>query len=144
MENPTTSSRMSTSRRMEYIEPMEIQPYQYYITGMLDQKKYLILINTGEQENYITRELVLEEEIITHEQTCSDLPRELRQTKEITNQELIIGGISIKIQFTISQINTNIILGLTWLEQVKPYNIEDKQLIIHYNNKKIIISRIKV
>ena len=141
MDTPTTSSRLSTSRKLEYEKPMEIQPYHYYITGVLGQRKYLILINTGEQDNYITRELILESDIMVQEQGCLDLPKELRQTKEITTQELIIGGIPISIQFTITQINTNIILGLNWLEQVKPYKIEDKQLIIKYQRKDIIIPR---
>ena len=142
MDTPSTSSRMSTSRRMEKM-PIEIQTYQYYITGILNQRKYLILIDTGEQENYITRELVLESEIKQQGQLCLDLPSELRQTQEITDQELIIGGIPIQIQFIITQeqTNENIVLGLTWLEQVKPYNLEDKQLVIYYNNKKVIISR---
>lgn len=30
----------------------------------MDQRKYKILINTGQKENHITRELVLEEEIM--------------------------------------------------------------------------------
>ena len=141
IDTPTTSSRMSTSRRLEFDIPMEIQPYHYYITGILGQRKYLILIDTGEQENYITRELIIENDIKIQEQECLDLPKELRQTKETTTQELIIGGIPISIPFTITKINTNIILGLNWLEQVKPYKIEDKQLIIHYDRKPIIISR---
>lgn len=143
---PTTSSRLSTSRRstsrrIEQEITMEIQPHQYYITGMLGQRKYLILINTGEQENYITKELVPEDEIEIQGKECIELPRELRQITEITNQELIIGGIPIKIQFTVMELNTNITLGLSWLEQVKPYNIEDRQLIIHYQGKKVTISR---
>ncbi len=35
----------------------------------------------------------------------------------------------------------NITLGIKWLEQVKPYNLEDKQLTINYENKRVIIKR---
>ena len=145
IDAPSSSSRMSTSRRIEYEIPNEIIPTQhpYYITGILNQRKYLILINTGEQDNWITRELITEDDIIIQEQGIPDLPIELKQTKEITIQELIIGGIPINIQFTIGQINPNIVLGLQWLEQVKPYKLEDKRLIIHYQNKNVIINRTK-
>ena len=45
------------------------------------------------------------------------------------------------IKFKIYQGNENITLGIKWLEQVKSYNIEDKQLRINYQNKKVIIKR---
>ena len=35
----------------------------------------------------------------------------------------------------------NIILGIKWLEEVKPYNLENTQLTITYKNKRIIIKR---
>ena len=45
------------------------------------------------------------------------------------------------IKFKIYQGNENITLGIKWLEQVKSYNLEDKQLTINYDNKNIIIKR---
>ena len=148
-ETPT-SSRISTSRR-EYIIPKnlirntkeKINPYHYYITGIMEQRKYQILINTGQEENYITRELVTETEIITTEQLCPELPKELIINEEITEKEIIIGGIPLTIQFKICQENENenITLGIKWLEKVKPYSLGDKQLTITYKDKKIIIKR---
>ncbi|AAF08288.1 putative cell-to-cell movement protein [Tobacco vein clearing virus] len=146
-ETPT-SSRISTSKR-EYIIPKnlarntieEIKPYHYYITGIMEQRKYQILINTGQEENYIIRELVAESEIITTEQLCPELPKELIINEEITEKEIIIGGIPLIIQFKIYQGNENITLGIKWLERLKPYNLEDKQLTITYKNKKVIIKR---
>ena len=42
---------MSTSRRIDKTPQKsieeEIKPYHYYITGIMEQQKYLILINTG-------------------------------------------------------------------------------------------------
>jgi len=107
----------------------------------MEQRKYLILINTGQEENYITRELVTEDEIITTEQSCPELPKALIYTEETTEKEIIIGGVPIVIKFKVYQGDKNITLGIKWLEQVKPYNLEDKQLTINYNNKKIIIKR---
>jgi len=143
-EIPQLSSKMTTSRRIDkspQISEEEIEPYRYYITGIMEQRKYLILINTGQEENYITRELVTEDEIITIEQSCPELPKALIYTEETTEKEIIIGGIPIVIKFKIYQGDKNITLGLKWLEQVKPYNLEDKQLTINYDNKKIIIKR---
>ncbi len=140
-EIPQISSKMSTSRRIDKMEE-EIKPYHYYITGIMEQRKYLILINTGQEENYITRELVTEDEIITTEQLCPELPKELINTEETTEKEIIIGGIPIVIKFKIYHGDKNIILGIKWLEQVKPYNLEDKQLTINYENKKLIIKKI--
>lgn len=107
----------------------------------MNQRKYLILIDTGQEENYVTRELVTEEEIITKEQTCPELPMTLINTEELTEKEMIIGGIPITIKFKIYQGNRNITLGIKWLEQLKPYNLEDKQLMITYQNKKVTIKR---
>ena len=45
------------------------------------------------------------------------------------------------IKFKVYQGNENITLGIKWLEQVTPYNIEDKQLTINYQSKKVIIKR---
>ena len=144
-----TSSRMSTSKRkyeipQSLLDKEEITPYHYFITGIIDQRKYKILINTGQEENYITRELVLEEEIIRTGHTCPGLPSEIVNTnEETTEKEIIIGGILLIIQFKIYQGDHNITLGIKWLEKVKPYNIENEQLTITCQNKKIIIKRTK-
>ena len=53
----------------------------------MEQRKYQILINTGQEENYITRELVTEAEIITTEQLCPELPKELIINEEITEKK---------------------------------------------------------
>ena len=148
-EMPETSSRISTSRRINYTTPQklieqkieEINPHHYYITGIMDQRKYLILINTGQEENYVIRELIPEQEIVTIEQQNSELPKALRKNEETTEKELIIGGIPILINFKIYQGDKNITLGIKWLEKVKPYKLEDRQLTISYENKKIIIKR---
>jgi len=151
-EMPETSSRStsrSTSKRINYTTPQklieqkieEINPHHYYITGIMDQRKYLILINTGQEENYVIRELIPEQEIVTIEQQNSELPKALRKNEETTEKELIIGGIPILINFKIYQGDKNITLGIKWLEKVKPYKLEDMQLTISYENKKIIIKR---
>lgn len=145
-ESPqTTSSRASTSRRLEYTNPQRLikepELHNYYITGVIDQRKYLIMINTGQEDNYITKELVKESEIITTETICPGLPKNLVGTEEITKKELIIGGIPVEIEFNIYQRNENITLGIKWLETVKPYNLGDRHLIITYKNKKITIER---
>uniref|UniRef100_A0A0V0H0J4 Putative ovule protein n=1 Tax=Solanum chacoense TaxID=4108 RepID=A0A0V0H0J4_SOLCH len=119
----------------------DIKPHHYYITGIMEQRKYLILIDTGREENYITRELVTEDKIITIEQSCLELPKASMYTEETTEKEIIIGGVPIVIKFKIYQGNENIILGIKLLEQVKPYNLEDKQLTINYENKRVIIKR---
>lgn len=143
-----TSSKMSTSNSSKRINTSsqilieeEIKPHYYYITGIMEQRKYLILINTGQEESYITRELVMEDEIITTEHSCPELPKVLINIEETTEQEIIIESIPMIIKFKIYQGNENITLGIKWLEQVKPYNIEDKQLTINYQNKKVIIKR---
>jgi len=64
----------------------------------------------------------------------------LLHIEETTQKEIIIGGIIILINFKIYQ-EDNIILGIKWLEEVKPYNLENTQLTITYKNKKIIIKR---
>jgi len=151
------SDRISTSKRikginnsddtsqlprksMEYKMIKEIEPYHYYITGIIEQRKHIIIINTGQEENYIPRELVTEEEINSKEQICPELPKELSYTEETTQKEIIIGGIVILIKFKIYQ-SDNIILGIKWLEEMKPYNLENTQLIITYKNKKVTIKR---
>ena len=136
---------MSTSRRIDKtpqkLMEEEIKPHHYYITGIIEQRKYLILINTGLEENYITRELVTEDEIITTEQLFPELPKTLMYTEETTEKKIIIGGVPIVIKFKIYQGDENITLGIKWLEQVKPYNLEGKQLTINYENKRVIIKR---
>ena len=100
------------------------------------------MINTGQEENYIIRELVLETEIIFSGQLCPGLPSEIVNTnEEITEKEIIIGGIPLIIPFKIYQGNHNITLGIKWLEKVKPYHIENEQLTITCQNKKIIIKK---
>jgi len=106
----------------------------------MEQRKHIIIINTGQEENYIPRELVSKEEIISKEQICPELPKELLHIEETTQKEIIIGGIMILINFKIYQ-EDNIILGIKWLEEVKPYNLENTQLTITYKNKRIIIKR---
>ncbi|KAG5599963.1 hypothetical protein H5410_031333 [Solanum commersonii] len=85
---------MSTSRRIDKTPQKSMEeerkPHHYYIAGIMEQRKYLILINTGLEENYITRELVTEDEIITTEQSCPELPKALTYTEETTEKEIII------------------------------------------------------
>ena len=104
-EIPQISSKMSTSRRINKTpqKSMEddIKPHHYYITGIMEQRKYLILIDTGREENYITRELVTEDEIITTEQLCPELPKALMYTEETTEKKIIIGRVPIVIKFKI-------------------------------------------
>ena len=75
---------------------------------------------------------------------CPGLPSEIINTnEETTEKEIIIGGIPLKIQFKIYEGNHNITLGIKGLEKVKPYIIENEQLTITCQNKKIIIKRTK-
>ena len=83
---------MSTSKRnyeipQNLLVEEEISPYHYFITGIMDQRKYKILINTGQEEKYITRELVLEEEIIKTGHICPGLPSEIVNTNEKTTEK---------------------------------------------------------
>ncbi len=73
----------------------------------------------------------MEDEIITTEQLCPELPKELINTEETTEKEIIIGGIPIVIKFKIYQGDKNITLGIKWLEEMKPYNLENTQLTIN-------------
>ena len=142
-----SSSRMSSSKRKYEISQDlgEITIYHYFITGIMDQRKYKILINTGQEENHITRELVLEEEIMKTGHICPGLPSEIINTnEETTEKEIIIGGIPLKIQFKIYEGNHNITLGIKWLEKVKPYSIENEPLTITCQNKKIILKEPKM
>ena len=146
MMTRASSSRMSSSKRKYEISQdlKEMTKYHYFITGIMDKRKYKILINTGQEENHITRELVLEEEIMKTGHICPGLPSEIINTnEETTEKEIIIGGIPLKIQFKIYEGNYNITLGIKWLEKVKPYSIENEQLTITCQNKKIIIKRTK-
>ena len=96
---------------------------------------YIWLIFNRQEENYITRELVLEQEIIKTGHICPGLPSEIVNTnEETTEKEIIIGGIPLVIPFKIYQGNHNITLGIKWLEKVKPYNIENDQLTLTCQN----------
>jgi len=68
------------------------------------------------------------------------ITKRLINSEEIAEKEIIIGGIVILIKFKIYQ-GDNIILGIKWLEEMKPYNLENTQLTITYKNKKVIIKR---
>ena len=61
----------------------------------------------------------------------------------MAEKEIIIWVRKIKIEFEIKEEmqKAAIILGIKWLEQVKPYNIEHTQLSIIYNKEKLIIKR---
>ena len=113
-----SSSWMSTSKRnyeipQNLLDKEEITPYHYFITRIINQRRYKILINTGQEENYITRELVLEEEITKTGHICPGLPSEIVNiNEETTEKEIIIGGIPLIIQFKIYQGNHNITLGI--------------------------------
>ena len=107
------------------------------------KKEYLILLNTGQEENYVAKYLVKSEEIKSSSNICPDLPRSLINIKDTTEKEIIIGVRKIKIEFEIKEEmqKIDIILGIKWLEQVKPYNIEHRQLSITYNKEKLFIKR---
>ena len=98
---------MSTSKRnyeipQNLLDKEEITPYHYFITWIMDQRKYNILINTGQEENYIKRELVLEEEIIKTGHICPGLPSEIVNTnEEMREKEIFIGVIPLVIPFKI-------------------------------------------
>ena len=100
-------------------------------------------MNTGQEENYIARYLVKNEEIKYDNNICPDLPRSLINTKNIAEKEITIGVRKIKIEFEIKEEmqKADIILGIKWLEQIKPYNIEHQQLSITYNKEKLFIKR---
>ena len=98
---------MSTSKRnyeipQNLLDKEEITPYHYFMTWITDQRKYKFLINTGQEENYIARELVLETEIIKTGHLCPGLPSEIvNKNEEITEKEVIIGEIPLIIPFKI-------------------------------------------
>ena len=74
---------------------------------------------------------------------CPDLPRSLINSKNIAEKEIIIGVRKIKIEFEIKEEmqKADIILGIKWLEQVKPYNIEHTQLTLTYNKEQLFLKR---
>ena len=89
-----TSSRMSTSKRnseipQNLLDKDEITSYYYFRTGIIDQRRHKILINTGQEENYIMRELVLETEIIKTGHICPGLPSEIVNINEETTEKEI-------------------------------------------------------
>ena len=67
--------------------------------GTINEKEYLMLLNTGQEENYITKYLVINEEIKFNSNICPDLPRSLIDIKDTTEKEIIIGIRKIKIEF---------------------------------------------
>ena len=58
-------------------------------------------MNTGQEENYIAKYLVKNEEIKTDNDMCPDLPRSLINNKNIAEKEIIIGVRKMKIEFEI-------------------------------------------
>ena len=105
------ASRGPDFGRDSLLDKEEITPYHYFITGIIDQRKYKILINTGQEENYITRELALKEEIIKTGHIFAGLPSEIINiNEETTEKEIIIGGIHLIIPFKIYQGSQNITL----------------------------------
>ena len=100
-------------------------------------------MNTGQEENYIARYLVKNEEIKTDNNICPDLPRSLINNKNLAEKEIILGVRKIKIEFEVKEEmqKADIILGIKWLEQVKPYNIEHTQLTLTYNQEKLFLKR---
>ena len=139
-EKPESSS---SSKRTSYETNSISNLNQYYITGKINEKEYLILLNTGQEENYIAKYLVKNEEIKTDNDICPDLPRSLINSKNIAEKEIIIGVRKIKIEFEVKEEmqKADIILGIKWLEQVKPYNIEHTQLTLTYNKEKLFLKR---
>ena len=100
-------------------------------------------MNTGQEENYIARYLVRNEEIKIDNNICPDLPRSLINNKNLAEKEIILGVRKIKIEFEVKEEmqKADIILGIKWLEQVKPYNIEHTQLTLTYNKEKLFLRR---
>ena len=139
-EKPESSS---SSKRTSYETNSISNLNQYYITGKINEKEYLILLNTGQEENYIAKYLVKNEEIKTDNDMCPDLPRSLINNKNLAEKEIILGVRKIKIEFEVKEEmqKADIILGIKWLEQVKPYNIEHTQLTLTYNKEKLFLRR---
>ena len=137
------SESSSSSKRTSYETNSISNLNQYYITGKINEKEYLILLNTGQEENYIAKYLVKNEEIKSNNNICSDLPRSLINAKNIAKKEIIIGIRKIKIEFEVKEEiqKADIILGIKWIEQVKPYNIEHIQLTLTYNREKLFLRR---
>ena len=75
-------------------------------------------------------------------QKNSQLPTMIKTLLEI-EQEVTIAQILMVIKFEVAE-NTqaDIILGLNWLEEVKPYKIEPTHILITYDKKRRIIKRI--
>ncbi|KAG5606272.1 hypothetical protein H5410_027764 [Solanum commersonii] len=92
----TEDTSQPQRKSVEYPIIKEIEPYHYYITGIIEQRKHIIIINTGQEENYIPRELVDEEEIISKKQACPELPKELSCIEDTIEKKVIIGGIIIQ------------------------------------------------
>ena len=100
-------------------------------------------MNTGQEENHIAKYLVKNEEIKNDNNICLDLPRSLINNKNLAEKEIILGVRKIKIEFEVKEEmqKADIILGIKWLEQVKPYNIEHTQLTLTYNQEKLFLKR---
>ena len=139
-EKPESSS---SSKRTSYDTNSISNLNQYYITRKINEKEYLILLNTGQEKNYIAKYLVKNEEIKTDNNICPDLPRSLINNKNLAEKEIILGVRKIKIEFEVKEEmqKADIILGIKWLEQVKPYNIEHTQLTLTYNKEKLFLKR---
>ena len=112
--------------------------------------------NTSEGINYIIftidklspikhrlEKLLSEEELdMVTKRKNSQLPTMIKTLVEL-DQEIIIAQIPMMITFeVVEKTYWDIILGLNWLEEVKPYKIEPTHITITYDKKKIIIHRI--
>ena len=83
-EKPESSS---SSKRTSYETNSISNLNQYYITGKINEKEYLILLNTGQEENYIAKYLIKNEEIKTDNDICPDLPKCLINNKNIAEKK---------------------------------------------------------
>ncbi|KAG5610145.1 hypothetical protein H5410_021426 [Solanum commersonii] len=79
-----TETSQPQRKSIEYPIIKEIEPYHYYITGIIEQRKHIIIINTGQEENCIPKELVDEE---SKKQACPELPKELSYIENTTEKE---------------------------------------------------------
>ena len=116
---------------------------KYYILGTIENKDHLILINTGQEENCITEKLLSEEELdMVIKRKSSQLPTMIKTLVEL-DQEIIIAQIPMMITFeVVEKTYADIILGLNWLERLKPYKIEPTHITVTYDKKTRIIKRI--
>lgn len=121
---------------------------QFYIKGIIKENNIQIpiLLNTGLSANFIHQEYITN---IGQVQISNLKYKELENSELLSSQGkinkiIVIASQEMLIEFEIINDNNNkCILGNTWLDYVKPWNINENKLVFTYKNIEFSTNRIK-